>query len=277
VSYLQVRLPWFRPFVPEGEWAAWFLAGRARRSRLQAQPLLSRLPPPPTAPLVEMFLEASARAGARRRFFVYQPHYFRVPDSGEGPDLLRRRLEAGGLEVWGMGDAVPGRSSWKGRTSTSPTRATSPSPGRWPSACVPFSTAWSRTPPVTFVSFEYLLLLLGTFGVYYFLPWRLRITVILVASYVFYAYWEHWYAYLIGFTTVMDYVAARAIHGSGNPRRRRLFLGLSIAANLGLLGYFKYTNFALDTLQALLGGAGLDIPRVDVLLPAGISFIRSRR
>jgi D-alanyl-lipoteichoic acid acyltransferase DltB (MBOAT superfamily) len=125
---------------------------------------------------------------------------------------------------------------------------------------------------MTFVSFEYLVLLLGTFTVYYFLPWRLRITVVLVASYVFYAYWEPWYAYLIGFTTLMDYVAALAIHSSEDPRRRRLFLGLSLAANLGLLGYFKYTNFALDTLETLLGGAGVGIPHLDILLPAGISF-----
>lgn len=125
---------------------------------------------------------------------------------------------------------------------------------------------------MTFVSFEYLVLLLGTFSVYYLLPWRARITVVLVASYVFYAYWEPWYAYLIGFTTLMDYFAALAIHGSEDTRRRRLFLGLSIAANLGLLGYFKYTNFALETMEMLLGGAGLRIPHLDILLPAGISF-----
>jgi len=125
---------------------------------------------------------------------------------------------------------------------------------------------------MTFVSFEYLLLLLGTFAVYYFLPWRLRVALVLVASYVFYAYWELWYAYLIGFTTLVDYVAALAIHGTSDPRRRRLFLILSLGANLAVLGYFKYTNFALDTLRALLGGAVLDIPHLDIVLPAGISF-----
>ena len=107
VSHLQVHLPWVQPFVPEGQWAAWFLAARARRSRLQAQPVAGRLPPTPTEPLVEMFLEASARVKARHRVFVYQPHYFRVTDPGEGPELLRRRLEAAGQEVWSMGDAVP--------------------------------------------------------------------------------------------------------------------------------------------------------------------------
>jgi hypothetical protein len=54
-----------------------------------------------------MFTEAAGRSGARRSVFVYQPHYFRVTSAGEGPERLRRRLEAGGLEVWNMGDAVP--------------------------------------------------------------------------------------------------------------------------------------------------------------------------
>ena len=125
---------------------------------------------------------------------------------------------------------------------------------------------------MTFVSFEYLVLLLGTFSVYYLLPWRARIIVVLLASYVFYAYWELWYAYLIAFTTLVDYVAALAIHGSRSPHRRRLYLVLSLTANLALLGYFKYSNFALDTLRALLGSAGLGIPHLDIVLPAGISF-----
>ena len=130
---------------------------------------------------------------------------------------------------------------------------------------------------MTFVSFEYLLLLLGTFAVYYFLPWRLRVALVLVASYVFYAYWELWYAYLIGFTTLVDYVAALAIHGTSDPRRRRLFLILSLGANLAVLGYFKYTNFALDTLRALLGGAVLDIPTSTSCCPRGSPSTPSRR
>ena len=64
---------------------------------------------------------------------------------------------------------------------------------------------------MTFVSFEYLVLLLGTFSVYYLLPWRARIILVLLASYVFYAYWELWYAYLIAFTTLVDYGAALAV------------------------------------------------------------------
>lgn len=125
---------------------------------------------------------------------------------------------------------------------------------------------------MTFVSFEYLVLLAVTFAVYYLLPWRARILFLLAVNYVFYAYWEPWYAYIIGFTTLMDYAAGLLIDATEDPRRRRLFLALSIAANLGMLGYFKYTNFALDTVRTLLGSGAASLPALTVILPAGISF-----
>lgn len=125
---------------------------------------------------------------------------------------------------------------------------------------------------MTFVSFEYLLLLLSVFAVYYLLPWRPRILFLLLANYVFYAYWEPWYAYVIGFTTLMDYAMALLIDATHDPRRRKLFLTLSITGNLAMLGYFKYTNFAVDTLKTLLGSSAAAIPHLEVVLPAGISF-----
>jgi alginate O-acetyltransferase complex protein AlgI len=125
---------------------------------------------------------------------------------------------------------------------------------------------------MSFVSFEYLVLLLAVFPVYYLLPGRARILLILVASYVFYCYWEPYYGYIIGFTTVVDYLAALGIDRSEDPRRRKILLVASLTSNLGMLGFFKYTNFALDTLGPLLGRFGLDTPVLDVMLPAGISF-----
>ena len=125
---------------------------------------------------------------------------------------------------------------------------------------------------MTFVSFEYLVLLLTTFAVYYLLPWRPRRLFLLLVNYVFYAYWEPWYAYIIGFTTLMDYAMALLIDATQDPRRRKVFLTLSITGNLAMLGYFKYTNFAVDTLRTLLGSAAAGIPHLEVVLPAGISF-----
>jgi len=125
---------------------------------------------------------------------------------------------------------------------------------------------------MTFVSFEYLVLLLSTFSVYYFLPWRGRILFLLVASYVFYAYREPYYALIIGSTTLVDFVVALLMDRTDSPPRRRALLTLSILFNLGMLGYFKYTNFALDTLRNVLGPLGKNVPMLDILLPAGISF-----
>jgi alginate O-acetyltransferase complex protein AlgI len=125
---------------------------------------------------------------------------------------------------------------------------------------------------MTFVSFEYLALLAATVALYQLLSGRGRLALLLVASYVFYCYWEPWYGYIIAFTTVVDYAAALAMDRSQDPRRRRLYLWASLAANLGMLGFFKYTNFAIDTLRPLLGRAGLDLPYLHVLLPVGISF-----
>ena len=125
---------------------------------------------------------------------------------------------------------------------------------------------------MTFVSFEYLALLVATVALYYVLPGRARIALLLVASYVFYCYWEPWYGYIIGFTTLVDFFAGLGMERAQDPRRRRLFLWASLAVNLGMLGYFKYTNFALATLRPLLGQAGLDVPYLHVVLPVGISF-----
>ena len=125
---------------------------------------------------------------------------------------------------------------------------------------------------MTFVSFEYLALLAATVALYYLLPGRARIALLLVASYVFYCYWEPWYGYVIGSTTLVDFVAAVRMQTETDPRRRKIYLWSSLAVNLGMLGYFKYTNFALDTLRPLLGQAGLDVPYLHVVLPVGISF-----
>jgi alginate O-acetyltransferase complex protein AlgI len=125
---------------------------------------------------------------------------------------------------------------------------------------------------VSFVSFEYVVLLLATFTLYYSLPSRPRLILVLIASYVFYCYREPYYGYIIAGTTLLDYTVALAIDGTEDPRWRRLLLSLSIVGNVGVLAYFKYSNFALDTLRPLLGSAGVSLPHLDIVLPAGISF-----
>jgi len=72
----------------------------------------------------------------------------------------------------------------------------------------------------------------------------------------------------------MDYFIARTIESSTGEWQRRRLLGMSIVMNLGLLFYFKYTNFFLESLGQLLGRLGMEhhMPFLEVILPIGISF-----
>jgi alginate O-acetyltransferase complex protein AlgI len=97
---------------------------------------------------------------------------------------------------------------------------------------------------------------------------------LLVASYVFYMSWSIPCGFLILATSVLDYAVGVALGRIEDARRRKLLLAISIVANLGVLGFFKYTNFLLDNLSWGLGVLGFNAPRwhYNILLPAGISF-----
>jgi len=126
---------------------------------------------------------------------------------------------------------------------------------------------------MTFASLEFAALLAITFSLYYFLPQRSRMILLLAASYAFYCFWNPIYAILILSSTALDYAMALFIARSVSERRRRLGLVASVAGNLVVLGYFKYTDFALDSLRALLGPMGDNLPGpLELVLPVGISF-----
>jgi alginate O-acetyltransferase complex protein AlgI len=126
-----------------------------------------------------------------------------------------------------------------------------------------------------FCTRQFVLFFALVFVLYWALPWRrARVLLLLVASYYFYAHWNRWLAVIICVSTVLDYLVARAMDASTAPRLRKGLLALSITANLGLLCYFKYANFFLQSLQEALNRAGLSasFPVLSVLLPLGISF-----
>jgi hypothetical protein len=106
ISWLQVSVPWFEPFVPEGEWAAWFLTGRAKRSRLQVQPIAQPFEHTPHEALIQMFTDVASRLQVPR-IFVYQPHYYKLLQASPIPATLAYALESKGFMVWDMSDAVP--------------------------------------------------------------------------------------------------------------------------------------------------------------------------
>src|SRR5262249_6188362 len=128
-----------------------------------------------------------------------------------------------------------------------------------------------------FCTLDYLLFFVGIFTVYWSMPWhRARVWLLLAGSFFFYACFNKWLALLIGVSTVVDYFIALGIDRPGTaPRRRKLLMTLSVVANLGLLCYFKYANFFLES--AVEGLRALGVPlsawrALHILLPVGVSF-----
>lgn len=126
-----------------------------------------------------------------------------------------------------------------------------------------------------FCSQDFLLFFAVVFTTYWALPWpRARIGLLLLASFYFYASWNRWLAALIGLSATFDYVVGLSLERTQSARNRSILLGLSLAANLSLLAYFKYANFFLGSLETLLRTLGADasLPVLRVMLPIGISF-----
>lgn len=108
--------------------------------------------------------------------------------------------------------------------------------------------------------------------IYYLVPGRLlKNAVLLIASLLFYSWGEPRYVGLVLLSILFNYVFGLVIDGfAGKPGARRLSLAVCIAANLCLLGYFKYFNFFLELAYSLIGKEGF-APR-NIALPIGISF-----
>jgi len=103
---------------------------------------------------------------------------------------------------------------------------------------------------------------------------RVQNTLLLVASYIFYGWWDWRFLGLIALTTVVDFAMSNLIHTSNDALRRKAFLVFSIVFNLGILGFFKYFNFFEDSAVSLLKMFGMqpDFFTLKILLPVGISF-----
>jgi D-alanyl-lipoteichoic acid acyltransferase DltB (MBOAT superfamily) len=106
-----------------------------------------------------------------------------------------------------------------------------------------------------------------------------RLVWIVLASWFFYGCWNAKYVLLIVGSTLLDFWLGRLIAATpggdaGGERRRKRLVALSVAANLGVLGVFKYYNFFRDSVAEAFSGLGLEapLPWIDVLLPPGISF-----
>ncbi|MGH7290452.1 MAG: MBOAT family O-acyltransferase, partial [Myxococcota bacterium] len=101
-----------------------------------------------------------------------------------------------------------------------------------------------------------------------------RLWLTLLASYLFYAWWDWRLLPLLWFQTGLDFTAGHWLARLENPSARKRLLIASLATNLCLLGFFKYANFAIASAHALGDALGLSLPatRLDIVLPVGISF-----
>lgn len=107
-----------------------------------------------------------------------------------------------------------------------------------------------------------------------FRSWDARKNLLLAASYLFYAAWNPPFVLLLVLSTLIDFVTGARMAAATRPAARKAWLALSLVANLGLLGYFKYGTFLLENFQALLALGGITYvpPKLDIILPVGISF-----
>jgi alginate O-acetyltransferase complex protein AlgI len=106
------------------------------------------------------------------------------------------------------------------------------------------------------------------------LPWAAKKLNLLIASYLFYAAWNPPFVLLLWISTAVDWKVASWISRTEDPNRRKLLLTLSLVANLGFLGYFKYGTFLTENFALLVRALGIAYvpPKWDIVLPVGISF-----
>lgn len=128
-----------------------------------------------------------------------------------------------------------------------------------------------------FNSFEFLVFFPIVFLLYWFVfqkNLKAQNAFILVVSYVFYGWWDWRFLGLMAFSSLLDYICGIQIGNSDDPIKRKIYLGISMAINLGLLGFFKYFNFFIDSTIQMLNSVGFQANpfSLQLILPVGISF-----
>lgn len=129
-----------------------------------------------------------------------------------------------------------------------------------------------------FNSIEFFLFLPIVFTLYWFVlnkNLKSQNLLILVSSYVFYGWWDYRFLSLIFLSTVVDYFIGLNIPKKSSEKKQKLLLWSSVLFNVGVLGFFKYYNFFVDSWIDLFNYVGYEIKSVwtlNIILPVGISF-----
>jgi alginate O-acetyltransferase complex protein AlgI len=123
---------------------------------------------------------------------------------------------------------------------------------------------------LSFILFLAILLILNRLPI----RWAGRKTILLVASYLFYAAWNPPFVILLWISTIADWYIAKGLGTTNEKNKRRLLLFASLAVNLGLLAFFKYGGFLTTNFVAMMQTMGVDwqIAKPNIILPVGISF-----
>jgi alginate O-acetyltransferase complex protein AlgI len=128
-----------------------------------------------------------------------------------------------------------------------------------------------------FNSLEFAVFLPVIFGLYWFVfkdRLKFQNVLLVVASYVFYGWWDYRFLSLIFFSTVLDYAVGIQLGKETKKKKRLLFLWTSLVVNLGFLGIFKYYNFFVDNFTEAFSvfGYHFSSSSLNIILPVGISF-----
>ncbi|MDY8136275.1 MBOAT family O-acyltransferase [Aquimarina sp. 2201CG5-10] len=129
-----------------------------------------------------------------------------------------------------------------------------------------------------FNSLEYFIFLPVVFILYWYIfnkKVQIQNGFVLLASYVFYGLWDWRFLFLILASTIVDFFAGQLIHANENTKKRKAWLWVSVIFNIGLLGFFKYYNFFINSWVDFISFFGYELKSswtLQIILPVGISF-----
>jgi len=125
-----------------------------------------------------------------------------------------------------------------------------------------------------FNSLVFLAFITIIFFVYPRLHLRGQNVLLLIASYIFYGYWDWRFSFLLFTSTIVDFFVGQKLQASDSQKHRKLLLFFSVSVNLGILGFFKYFNFFIDSATSVLTAVGFEphLLVLQIILPIGISF-----
>lgn len=111
--------------------------------------------------------------------------------------------------------------------------------------------------------------------IFYILPNKgSKNAFLLISSYIFYGYWDWRFCSLLAISTIIDFFICKQLFKTTGEKERKWLLSISLFTNLGILAFFKYFNFFIDSFQEICQnfGCNVDYLHLNIILPVGVSF-----